>query len=142
MKMLLTLMLTFSFCLAKHYEIHMLNIGKNGETMVFEPAFIKIAVGDSITFVPTHKSHYVRSVAIPEGAQNFETTLDKNQTLTFEKEGIYLYMCPPHQIMNMVGIIQVGNPTNLQEVHLLLHRLEKHAISNRGRWLDYAQHIK
>ncbi|TLD84428.1 pseudoazurin [Helicobacter sp. MIT 11-5569] len=141
MKKLLALIFALSFCFAKDYEVQMLDLNENGQTMVFEPAFIKIAPGDSVTFVPTHKSHYVRSVAIPESAQKFESLLDKKKTFTFEKEGIYLYVCPPHQMMNMVGIIQVGKPTNLKKVESLLPKLEKRAISNKGRWLEYAKRI-
>ncbi len=54
--------------LAADYEIHMLNKGEAG-TMVFEPNFLAIQPGDTVTFIPTDKGHNVESIKdmIPEG---------------------------------------------------------------------------
>ena len=39
---------------AAEHEVHMLNKGETG-TMVFEPALIRIAAGDTVKFVPTNR---------------------------------------------------------------------------------------
>lgn len=46
---------------AAKVEIHMLNKGADG-AMVFEPAFVKVAPGDTVKFIPTDKSHDVESI--------------------------------------------------------------------------------
>lgn len=127
---------------AANHEIRMLDFSDDGkEPMVFDPPYIKIEKGDSITFLPTHKSHYVQSRLVPEGAEEFLSELDKEFTITLNEEGIYLYVCPPHQMMNMVGIIQVGEATNLEAVEKAIPRLERRAMSNKGRFEQYAQNI-
>ena len=47
--------------MAANFEVHMLNKGEAG-AMVFEPALTKVAVGDTVTFVPTDKSHDAESI--------------------------------------------------------------------------------
>jgi plastocyanin len=56
--------------MAADHQVQMLNKGADG-VMVFEPSFTKVAPGDTITFIPTDKSHNVESFKglIPEGAQ-------------------------------------------------------------------------
>ena len=47
---------------AENFEVKMLNKGAEG-AMVFEPAFVKAAVGDTVTFVSTDKGHNVEAIA-------------------------------------------------------------------------------
>ncbi|QCD44291.1 pseudoazurin [Campylobacter mucosalis] len=133
--------LALNFAFAKDYEVQMLDMDKNNQTMLFEPGFLQIQPGDSVTFVPTHKSHWAKSVIVPEGAEKFESKLDEKATFTFDKEGVYIYVCPPHQMMNMVGIIQVGKATNLDKIKQALPKLEKRATMNEGRLSEYAKSI-
>ncbi|KEA46062.1 pseudoazurin [Campylobacter mucosalis] len=133
--------LALNFAFAKDYEVQMLDMDKNNQTMLFEPGFLQIQPGDSVTFVPTHKSHWAKSVIVPEGAEKFESKLDEKATFTFDKEGVYIYVCPPHQMMNMVGIIQVGKATNLDKIKQALPKLEKRATMNEGRLSEYAKGI-
>ncbi len=58
---------------AADFEVHMLNKGAEG-AMVFEPAFVKVAPGDTVTFIPTDKGHNVETIKgmIPEGAEAFK----------------------------------------------------------------------
>lgn len=127
---------------AKTYEVKMLNVGQNGDTMVFEPAFLRIEPGDSVTFVPTTKGHWAKSVVVPDGASQFEGKINQQMSVSFEKEGVYVYVCPPHQIMNMTGIIQVGKAVNAKEVKEALPTLERRAVSNKGRLSEYAKKIQ
>lgn len=142
MKKICFIFLMFLSLEAKNYEIKMLDIDANGETMVFDPGYLHIEVGDSVTFVPTHKSHYAQSKVVPEGAEHFLSKLDEVATFTFDKEGIYIYVCPPHQMMSMVGIIQVGKATNIQKIREIIPKLEKRAMTNKGRLSEYAKQIK
>lgn len=96
------------------HEVKMLNKGSDGQAMVFEPAFLKIAPGDTVKFVPTDKGHDAETIPgmLPEGAQPFKGKLSQELTVTFEKPGLYGYKCVPHLGMGMVGLIQVGDDTS------------------------------
>ena len=103
---------------AADFEVHMLNKGAEG-AMVFEPAFVKVAPGDTITFIPTDKGHNVETIKgmIPEGAEAFKSKINENFKVTFDKAGAYGVKCTPHVGMGMVGVIVVGDaPANLDAV--------------------------
>ncbi|MGQ4274088.1 pseudoazurin [Terrihabitans sp. B22-R8] len=95
---------------AADHQVQMLNKGEQGN-MVFEPSFLKIAKGDTVTFVPTNKSHDAESIEgmMPEGAKPFKGKMNQEITVTFDVEGVYGYKCSPHFAMGMVGLIQVGD---------------------------------
>jgi len=102
---------------AADHEVKMLNRGAAG-VMVFEPAFLEVQPGDSVTFVPTDRSHNAESIdgMLPAGAEAFKGAMNKAVTVTFEAEGIYGYKCKPHVAMGMVGVVVVGDPSgNLAE---------------------------
>ena len=95
--------------------VKMLNTGKDGP-MVFEPAYVKVAVGDTVVFTPTEKgAHYSASLLLPAGAKPWRGTPDVELKVKIENEGVYLYACEPHKAMGMVGVIQAGKPLNLAE---------------------------
>jgi pseudoazurin len=102
---------------AAEVEVKMLNKGAAGP-MVFEPAMVKIAPGDSVHFVATDKGHDVASIAgmIPDGAQPFEGKISQDLTVTFTVPGVYGYKCKPHYALGMVGVVVVGDPVNLDAV--------------------------
>lgn len=95
---------------AAEHEVKMLNKGERG-MMVFEPAVLSVAPGDTVRFVPTHKSHNAESIdgMLPEGAEPFAGEINEEVTVTFEKEGVYGYKCKPHYAMGMVGLVVVGD---------------------------------
>lgn len=97
---------------AADHVVKMLNKGKAG-MMVFEPALVKVAPGDTVTFVPTDKSHNAESIAgmVPAGASAFKGKMNQPVTVTFSKPGVYGYKCMPHYGMGMVGVVVVGNPS-------------------------------
>lgn len=101
---------------AEEFQVKMLNKGAAG-MMVFEPAFLKIAPGDSIYFVATDKGHDVLSVdgMLPEGAAPFEGKIGEDLTVKFDKPGVYGFKCKPHYGMGMVGLIVVGDPVNMAQ---------------------------
>ena len=103
---------------AADFEVHMLNKGAEG-AMVFEPAFVKVAPGDAVTFIPTDKGHNVETIKdmIPEGAEAFKSKMNETYKVTFDKAGAYGVKCTPHVGMGMVGVVVVGDaPANLDAV--------------------------
>ena len=108
---------------AADHVVKMLNKGKSG-TMVFEPALVKVAPGDTVTFIPTDKSHNVESIAgmIPGGAAAFKGKMNQPLKVSFSKSGLYGYKCLPHYGMGMVGVVVVGNASsNLAAVQKVSH---------------------
>jgi pseudoazurin len=101
---------------AETIEVKMLNKGEAG-TMVFEPAFVTAASGDTITFVPTDKGHNAETIKgmLPEGAEKFKSKLGKEFSVTLTEEGLYGIKCTPHYALGMVALIQIGAATNLDD---------------------------
>lgn len=101
---------------AADHQVQMLNKGEKG-AMVFQPDLIVAAPGDTVTFIPTDKSHDAESIKdmIPEGAQPFKGKMNEQITVTVDKEGIYGVKCTPHYGMGMVALIVVGKPGNLDQ---------------------------
>ena len=95
---------------AADHVVKMLNKGKGG-AMVFEPALVKVAPGDTVTFVPTDKSHNAESIngMLPLGATPFKGKMNQPIKVTFSKAGVYGYKCLPHYGMGMVGMVVVGD---------------------------------
>jgi len=104
--------------MAADHQIQLLNKGADG-VMVFEPGFVKIAPGDTVTFVPTDKSHNVETYKglIPEGATEFKSKPNEQYQAKFDVPGAYVVKCTPHAGMGMVALIEVGDkPANLEAI--------------------------
>jgi pseudoazurin len=101
---------------AAEHEIRMLNKGEKG-VMVFEPALVRAAPGDTVRFVVVDKGHNAESVKgmLPEGAEPFKGKVNEEIVVTLDKEGVYGVKCQPHYGMGMVALIEVGTPVNLEE---------------------------
>jgi pseudoazurin len=101
---------------AAEVEVKLLNKGADG-VMVFEPAFVKIAPGDTVKFVSTDKGHNAESIKgmLPEGAAPFVGKNNEDIAVKFEQEGVYGIKCLPHYGMGMVAMIVVGNPGNIDQ---------------------------
>jgi len=95
---------------AETHEVQMLNRGEAG-TMVYEPAFLQIAPGDTVVFVATDPSHNSETIEgmIPEGAAPFSSRINEEISVTLETEGLYGVKCTPHFAMGMVMTIAVGD---------------------------------
>ena len=107
-----------SYAAAADFEVHMLNKGKDG-VMVFEPGLTKVAKGDTITFVPTDKSHNAETIKdlLPEGAKPFKGKMNEAVKVTFDVEGAYAIKCAPHLGMGMVALVVVGDaPANIDAI--------------------------
>ena len=101
---------------AENHEVMMLNRGEAG-AMVFEPAFLNVAPGDTVTFIPTDRSHNAESIdgMIPEGAEPFSGRINEEITVTFDTDGLYAIRCTPHYAMGMVMTVAVGEAVAVPE---------------------------
>ena len=103
---------------AADHVIKMLNKNEAGQTMVFEPDFVKAEPGDKIIFEPTDKNHNSESVKEiwPEGVPLVKGKFSAVVEFQTDKDGIYVFKCLPHYGMGLVAVVQVGKPTNLDAV--------------------------
>jgi pseudoazurin len=121
-RLLLAAAAVFAFAgapaMAANFEVHMLNKGAIG-AMVFEPALTKVAVGDTVTFIPTDKGHNAETIKdmAPDGAEPFKGAMGKEIAVTFTVPGAYGVKCAPHFGMGMVALVVVGDaPANLDAI--------------------------
>ena len=144
MKILITPVVTIIFSIVSvtsfgaEHVVKMLNSGSEG-SMIFEPSVLKIDVGDSATFKATDPGHNAASISglIPSGAESWEGAINKDITVKFDKEGVYVYQCTPHVVLAMVGVISVGNPSNLQKIKTDSAGLQKSFVMNQDRLSSY-----
>lgn len=96
---------------AETIEVQMLNVGSDGERMVFEPAFVQAAPGDTIRFVAADRGHNaeINDGMLPEGADAFEGRINQEIEVVLDVEGVYGVICKPHFAMGMVMTIAVGD---------------------------------
>ncbi|MBJ57381.1 MAG: pseudoazurin [Rickettsiales bacterium] len=113
MKFFIISILSFIFTSVAFCEeivIDMLNKRDDGERMVYSQDVAKVAVGDVIKWVPKDGGHNVEFVAGPDGFEiPPKSYLNKEVTMQFDIPGVYLYICSPHSIMGMIGIVIVGD---------------------------------
>jgi pseudoazurin len=103
---------------AANFEVQMLNNGEAG-LMVFEPAFVKIASGDTVTFLATDPGHNAEIIKdmIPAGAEAFKGAIGEEIRVTFTVPGAYAIKCGPHFALGMVALVVVGDaPANLEAI--------------------------
>ena len=127
------------FASAANHEVKMLNSGAEG-FMVFEPAVLKAAVGDTVTFKATDMAHNSASIdgMIPEGANPWNSAMSQDVTVTVNKEGVYVYQCTPHSMMAMVGVIQVGGSlANMDAVQAKVAGVNARFVTNKERLNSY-----
>ncbi len=108
---ILTICLLFfaGFVNAEEHTVKLLTQGSGGKMMVFEPIFIKIAVGDTINFVPSDATHNAESFSVPSEKSSFSTPYGEATKITFSEKGVVLVKCVPHTALGMMGVIQVGD---------------------------------
>ena len=125
-----------------NHSVKMLNQGSSG-VMVFEPAYLKINIGDSVTFESTDAAHNSASIPgmIPYSASTWSGGLSQNITVMFDVAGIYGYQCTPHSMMAMVGVIQVGNAVNMEEVKSAAADQKSKFIMNGSRLEQYLSQL-
>ena len=99
------------------HTVKMLNNGAGGQ-MIFEPAVLKVSLGDTIHFKATDAAHNSASIdgMVPNGANSWAGALSQDISVVMDTEGVYVYQCDPHVMMAMVGVIQVGEAINLDDI--------------------------
>lgn len=127
---------------AEEHTVKLLTSGVNGQTMVMEPAYLKINKGDTVNFVPSDASHNAQSVSIPLAAKEFATPMGQEAKVLFNEDGIYLYKCLPHAPFAMVGLIQVGQAVNLDQVKKEALQLNTSVVMNKTRITEYLAQVK
>ena len=136
------LLLSFELFSEVH-TVKMLNQGSTG-VMVFEPAVLKINIGDTVTFVATDAAHNSASIPgmLPPNATAWNGQLSRDISVTFDIPGVYGYQCTPHAMMAMVGVIQVGNDSsNLQSVKNFASQFKTTFVMNQTRLDDYLSQL-
>lgn len=109
---LLTVFLLTVPAFAAEHTVKMLNNGPGG-MMIFEPAVLQVAVGDTVNFVATDMAHNSASVFTPPGATPWKGAMSRDISVTLDTAGVYIYECTPHKMMAMVGVIQVTDGMEL-----------------------------
>jgi len=134
-----TLLFFSTFVLSANIDIRMVNAGVDGQVMVFDPPFVKISKGDSVTFLPTdmlHNSESIPSLS-PANGTSWKGEMNEKITVTFDQEGVYIYQCTPHIALGMIGVIQVGAGANLADIKKSLSNLESKIFVNKERVGQY-----
>ena len=115
---LLTFILNFS-CFSKEIIVDMLNKRDDGERMVYSQDVIKVSKGDTVKWIAKDGGHNVEFVA---GPKSFElppkSIINREVIMEFTIPGIYLYVCSPHSIMGMIGIVVVDEDVSNKETIL------------------------
>lgn len=127
--------------MAAEHQVRMLNVGADG-AMVFEPGFLKVAKGDTVKFIKVDASHNSAAVATPAGALAWKGKPDEEVSVTLGQEGVYVYVCEPHKVMAMAGVIQVGKAINLDEARKQADLLAKSFVMNKDRLAKYMAQVK
>jgi pseudoazurin len=97
---------------AEDHYVRMLNNGDGG-MMIFEPAVLSVNIGDTVNFVATDMAHNSASVFTPPGATPWRGRMSQDVSVTLDTPGVYIYECSPHNMMAMVGVIQVRDGMEL-----------------------------
>jgi len=99
-------------------ETHVIHIRDHTDTqsMLFEPFFQQIGVGDTVVFRSDSPGHVTRSVFVPREAVEWEGEAGETVRVRLDREGLYLYECVFHGRLGMAGVIQAGRATNLGEL--------------------------
>ena len=138
MEIMKKILLTFMFVMATpviaaDHTVEMLS-SSNGEMMVFKPAVLKIAPGDSVTWKATNPGHNTASIAemTPDASLEWNGKINEELKITFTKEGVYGYKCTPHYILGMIGIAS----SNFAAAE------EKKFATNKERFTSYLNQLK
>jgi pseudoazurin len=133
-RLALTLLLILP-CLvaAKQHQVKLLTADASGQTMIMQPDFLQIAVGDSVEFIPSDVTHNAQSIVSPNGAKAFNTAMGQTVVIKFDQEGAYLYKCTPHFALGMLGVVQVGKAVNKTDVSAQWDALQAGVVMNKER---------
>ncbi len=96
---------------ATEHEVQMLNKHPEDAKLrnVFFPRLLAVDPGDSVKFVATDRGHNSASAKgmIPEGTGGWKGKINEELSVSFDKPGLYGYVCAPHVALGMVGLVVV-----------------------------------
>ena len=143
-KSIFLLALLTSFVAAENFDVKMVNADASGQVMVFDPPFIKAKVGDTVTFLPTDMLHNSQSVPgmIPSTASSWNGAMNEKITIELNTEGVYVYQCTPHIALGMIGVIQVDEASNIDDIKNSASSLESMIVMNKERVQQYLSQVK
>ena len=120
------------------HTVKMLNSGDGGQ-MIFEPAVLKVSLGDTVHFKATDMAHNSASMEgmIPEGAKKWSGAMNQDISVVLDTEGVYVYQCDPHVMMAMIGVIQVGEASNLEQIKGSVANKKSQFMLNSERLENY-----
>jgi len=124
------------------HTVKMLNSGDGGQ-MIFEPAVLKVSVGDTIHFKAADMSHNSASIdgMLPDGAESWSGQMNTDISVTLNTEGVYVYQCDPHVMMAMIGVIQVGEAVNMDDIKTASNNLKSSFVMNAERIDTYLSQL-
>mgnify|MGYP001344164905 FL=1 len=112
-----SLFILSSYSFSKEVLIDMLNKRDDGQRMVYSKDIVNVAVGDTVKWLPKDGGHNVEFVAGPDGFElPPKSYINREVAIKFDIPGIYLYVCSPHSIMGMIGLLIVGEDTSNKEL--------------------------
>lgn len=120
---------------AANVTVKMLTKGPEGSQYVFDPMYVKVKVGDTVTFQPVDKNgHTSVSVLVPGGAPAWRAAPNAEIKVKIEKEGVYLVECDVHKVMGMVAVLQAGKAVNLADAKTKAAQESSHMAMNKDRF--------
>ena len=78
---------------------------------------------------------------LPDGAAAWSGAMNTDISVTLDTEGIYVYQCDPHAMMAMIGVIQVGEATNMDDIKQASNSYKSSFIMNTNRIDDYLSQL-
>ena len=78
---------------------------------------------------------------IPAGASPWAGELNRDISVTLDTEGVYVYQCDPHVVMAMIGVIQVGEAVNMNEIKEAAENLKSSFVMNADRIDSYLNQL-
>ena len=63
--------------------------------------------------------------------------MSQDISVTFDKEGVYVYECTPHKMMAMIGVIKVGSSGNIDDIKQKGQSYKKAFVMNHDRLDKY-----
>jgi pseudoazurin len=87
---------------AETHQVRMLTRGGGG-AMIYEPALLKIAPGDTVQFISAQPGHNAATIEgmIPKGAEPFRSPIGTDFSVTPTTPGTYGIKCSAHFAMGM-----------------------------------------
>ncbi|MGM0604666.1 MAG: halocyanin domain-containing protein [Halobacteriota archaeon] len=85
-------------------------VGAGDQGLLFDPAAVRVDPGTTVVWEWTGMGGG-HNVAATDGSFESETAEDEGHTFehTFEDEGVYTYVCTPHEALGMKGAVVVGD---------------------------------